>query len=89
MSVRLTLHVQPRAKENSIAGFDELGRLKVRVTSPPADGAANEALIELLAATLGVAKREVEIERGHGSRTKTVVVHGISADQAKESLRGR
>jgi uncharacterized protein (TIGR00251 family) len=55
------------------------GALKVRVTAPPVDGAANAALIELLAEQLDVAKRAVSIVGGAGSRTKLVEVQGVDA----------
>ncbi len=86
MSILLTLHVQPRAKRNVVEGFDSAGRLKVRVTSPPADGAANDAVAEVLASTLGVAKRQIMIQHGHTSRTKRVRVDGINADEATAVL---
>ena len=51
--------------------------LLVAVAAPPVDGAANEAVVETLAAALGVPKRSVEILRGETSRTKLVAVHGL------------
>ena len=89
MSVMLMLHVQPRAKRNAVEGFDENSRLRVRVTSPPADGAANDAVIGLLAETLGVARRQIEIRSGHSSRTKRVLVRGVSGADARAALSGR
>jgi len=55
-------------------------RLKIRLAAPPVDGAANERLVTLLAAELGVLKRAVRIVSGASSRNKVVQVDGISAD---------
>ena len=52
--------------------------LKVRLHSPPVDGAANEELVTFLAKTLGVSKRAVRIVSGQSSRGKTVEVEGVS-----------
>jgi uncharacterized protein len=51
--------------------------LKVRLAAPPVDGAANEALIELLAEELDVARRSIRIVSGGASRSKVVQVDGI------------
>jgi uncharacterized protein (TIGR00251 family) len=73
--VRFDVRVQPRASRSEIAG--EYGEaLKVRLSAPPVDGAANDALIDLLARELGVGKRDVRIVSGASSRTKTVEVAG-------------
>ncbi len=71
IEVRLT----PRASRNEIAGVRD-GVLAVRVTAPPVDGKANQALCELLADELGVAKSKVEIVRGERGRNKLVRVSG-------------
>jgi len=52
--------------------------LKVRLHSPPVDGAANEELVSFLAKALGVSKRSVRIVAGQSSRGKTVEVEGVS-----------
>jgi uncharacterized protein len=78
---RLTVHVQPRAKADQVVGFDEADRLRVRVRAAPNDGAANEAVIGLLAKWLGIHRRAIELERGHTSRTKRIRVLGMNLDQ--------
>ena len=60
--------------------------LKVRVAAPPADGAANEALVRLLADSIGVARSSVTISAGAGSRSKTVVVSGVTLEHAARQL---
>jgi uncharacterized protein (TIGR00251 family) len=54
--------------------------LKVRLLAPPVDGAANEALVTLLAEELGVPRRDVRIVHGATSRTKVVEIEGTTAD---------
>ena len=76
--VRLGVHVQPRAARSEIAGLHG-DALKVRHTSPPVDGAANEALVKFLAETFAVARRAVRILAGEHSRSKIVEVEGITA----------
>lgn len=69
--LELSLHLQPRAKKNEFAG-QHGGRLKVRLTAPPAEGKANAALITFLAETFGVPKSSVTLVAGHASREKRV-----------------
>ncbi len=60
--------------------------LKVRLTAPPVDGAANDALIALLAELLDVPKRQVTIVRGSTGRQKTVEIAGITEEILKEKI---
>ncbi|HEX6574445.1 MAG TPA: DUF167 domain-containing protein [Gemmatimonadaceae bacterium] len=75
--VRFGVHVQPRASKTEITGVHGAA-LKVRLHSPPVDGAANEELIIFLAHELDVPKRAVRIVAGQSSRAKTVEVDGVS-----------
>jgi uncharacterized protein (TIGR00251 family) len=77
--------VQPRASRVRFGPIHG-DRVKVAIQSPPVDGAANQAVIDLLAKTLGVAKREVRITAGHTSRRKTVEVLGIDVAAVVESI---
>lgn len=72
-SLKLRVRVQPGAKRNLILGGTD-GELRVRLTARPVEGAANEALIALLARTLGVPKRAVRIISGHSSRSKVISI---------------
>ena len=72
----LRVRVQPRARRNEIAGERD-GRLMVRVTAPPVDGRANDAVRKLLAKRLGVAPSRVTVLRGESARDKVVEVEGI------------
>ena len=59
---------------------------KLRVTAPPERGKANEATLDLLADTLGLATTELRLRSGHGSRDKTVEVSGLTTDEAERRL---
>lgn len=72
--------VQPRASRDRIGPMHD-GRIKISVTSPPVDGEANAAVIELIAKALGVAKRDVEVIAGATSRRKTIRVAGATRAQ--------
>jgi len=81
-AVRVSVHVQPRAARSEIVGLHGAA-LKVRLQAPPVDGAANEALVTLLAERLGVARRAVRVVAGTSSRAKTVEVDGTTEDAVR------
>jgi uncharacterized protein (TIGR00251 family) len=74
----LAVRVQPRASANEIVGRHG-DALKVRVTAPPVDAAANAAVVALLAKAIGCPASAVTIIRGHTSRSKVVFVRGVAA----------
>lgn len=71
--VSFTIRVTPRASANAVAGERD-GVLLVRVTAPPVEGKANDAVVALLAKALGVARGAIRVERGAAARTKRVSV---------------
>ena len=75
--VDLALHVTPRAGRNAIEGVDAEGRLRLRVSAAPVDGAANEAVVALLATELGVRRRAVTLTGGASSRYKRCHIEGL------------
>jgi uncharacterized protein (TIGR00251 family) len=79
------VHVQPRASRNEVCGVQG-AELKLRLTSPPVDDAANRLCIEFLAKLLGVAKSAVVIIAGTRSRHKTIRVSGITAGMLRPLL---
>jgi uncharacterized protein (TIGR00251 family) len=79
-AVIFSVRVVPRASKSEITGELD-GALKVRIASPPVDGAANAELIKLLAKTFGVSKSEVEILAGHASRTKQLKISNLTAEK--------
>jgi uncharacterized protein len=78
--------VQPRASRVKI-GPVHGDRLKIAVTAPPVDGAANEAVVEAFASALGRPRRDVAITAGHSSRRKTVTIQGARAADLEELTR--
>lgn len=78
----MSVRVQPRAAASEIAGVHG-DALKVRLTAPPVDGAANEALVEFLAGTFEIPKRTVTIVSGSSSRSKVVELTGITVDRVR------
>lgn len=83
---RIAVRVTPRASRDAVEGFDDAGVWRVRVTAPPVDGAANEAVARLLARALGLAPREVVLARGERSRVKYFDLP-IDAEEARRRLR--
>jgi uncharacterized protein (TIGR00251 family) len=77
-TITFVVRVQPRASRDEIAGEYQDG-LKIRLTAPPVDDRANEALCKLLATRLKVPLSAVRIASGERSRTKRVEVHGVTA----------
>jgi uncharacterized protein len=84
--VLIDVRVIPRAGRSGLAGARD-GALVVRVNAPPVDGAANAALIEVLAKVLGVPKRAVMVVSGDRSRRKRVRVEGVTAASVEAILR--
>ena len=83
--VSLAVKVVPRASDNEIC--DALGaELRIKVTAPPVDAAANEALVRLLAERLDCPRSAVQLVRGHTSRHKIIKVWGLSAEAALAKL---
>jgi uncharacterized protein (TIGR00251 family) len=83
--VVLRIRVIPRASKTAIAGTRG-DALLVRLAAPPVDGAANDALLELLSATLHVARRQLHLVSGAHGRDKRVKVDGIEPQAAAASL---
>jgi len=79
-SMIFTVRVVPRASKSEIVG-EHNGALKVRIASPPVDGAANAELIKLLAKTFNVSKSEVEITVGQASKTKQVKISNATGEK--------
>jgi uncharacterized protein (TIGR00251 family) len=76
---RFAVRLAPRSSSNGVDGVLD-GVLKVRVTAPAVEGAANTALLALLAEELDVARRDVRIVAGATSRQKLVVVDGVEPE---------
>lgn len=85
--VRIDLRVTPRASKNAIDGVRD-GRLVIKVTAPPVDAAANEAVIALIAGQLDVPKRQIAIVIGATGRSKTIEIAGVSEAAIRSRLSG-
>lgn len=78
--IEFRVYVQPRASKNEVTGpYGEY--LRIRVTTPPAQGKANEACRRLLSDLFKVPISQVRILRGHSSRNKSVEIEGLSEEQ--------
>lgn len=78
--ISLLVRVRPRASRAGIAGARD-GALVVRVTAPPAEGAANDAVVRLLSKALHVPASAIRIASGHASRDKRLEIRGVDASQ--------
>jgi uncharacterized protein (TIGR00251 family) len=84
--VVLNVRAQPRSSKAGIDGL--LGdAVKVRVRCAPVDGKANKELVETLADAFGVPKSRVEFKSGQTSKTKRILLRGVSADVAEAVIR--
>ena len=77
--VTFTIKVLPRSSRNEIVGEQE-GMLRVKLTAPPVEGAANKMLVNFIASKLKVSKSSVTILSGETGRTKTISVSGITPE---------
>ena len=83
--VYISLHIQPGAKREAVAGLFGTA-LKIALNAPPVDGKANAALQRFLADKLGIPKKNITICSGASSRDKRVFAAGITIDQAEKLL---
>lgn len=83
--VLIRLRVQPNARHNMIR-FEDDGRIRVSLTAPPVEGAANKALIRFMARFLGVKRSNVSLASGGRSRDKAILVRGLSPEAARQAL---
>lgn len=84
-AVRLNVSVVPRSSREEVAGFAE-GTVRIRLTAPPVENRANEALVRFLAKVLGVPRSRLRIAAGGTGRRKLVDVEGISREEAFRRL---
>lgn len=82
MAVRIT----PRMAKNEISEILDDGTVKIRLTAPPVDGKANQALIEFLAKTLNVPPSSIEIIAGQTSRDKLISIMSLNSDQVQQRI---
>ena len=85
--VSFEVRVQPRSSKTEICGIHD-GALRVRLTSPPVDGAANRQCIELLSRKMKIPKRAVRIASGANARRKRLRVLGLDIEEVRNILGG-
>ena len=84
-TITFAVKVHPRAKKNAITG-EFRDALKVSLTSPPVEGRANEACIELFSKLLKLPRSSITIASGQTSRQKVIRVSGISAEEVRRRI---
>ncbi len=84
--VELPVIVLPRSSRNTIVGLQN-NSLKIKISKPPVDGAANEACCRLLADHFNLPASKVTVVRGHSNRRKTIKLEGLSPETAREVLK--
>lgn len=84
--ISFTVRVVPRASKSEIVG-EHAGSLKIRVSSPPVDGAANVELVKILAKNLGVSRADIAIVAGLTSKTKRIKIANLSQLMLREKLK--
>jgi len=82
--VIISIRVLPRSSRNELAGELD-GALKVKLTAPPVEGAANKALIKFLASAFKVPKSNVEITSGESSKNKSVLLRGVKGADVRKA----
>ena len=87
--ITLAVRAQPGAKKTAITGVygeGQAAQLKIAVHAPPLEGRANQALIAFLAETFAVPKNAVELVSGELSRSKVIMLRGVTLAQAEAKL---
>ncbi len=85
-SISFAVRVVPRASKSEIVGEHD-GSLKVRICSPPVDGAANAEIIRLFAKRLGVSKSDIVILSGETSKNKRIKIQNLSISRFEELIK--
>jgi hypothetical protein len=82
----ISVRVNTRSPRTELAGIMEDGTIKVKLTSPPIDGKANEELVKFLAGVMHIPKTNVEIISGQASKNKLIVLFGIDSDRVNQLI---
>ena len=83
--VRLPVQAQPKANKNGLVGIHN-GRLKVAVTQAPEKGKANDALVKVLASSLGLRRSQIELVSGATSSKKTLLITGVELPELRRRI---
>ena len=80
-NVTISLHIQANAKAPGLVGFHG-GRLKLKVSARPVEGAANEEIVQMLSQLLNISKSRIKILQGQLSKTKVVEIEDMTFEAA-------
>jgi len=83
---KITIRVIPRAKKSEISQVLDDGTIKIRLTAPPVEGKANQALVRFLADVFGISSSRIEIISGLKGRKKVVLLEGINEKTARSMI---
>jgi hypothetical protein len=83
---KLKIHLVPRSSRDQLVSCTG-DQLKIKITTPPVEGRANQALIAFLAKQLGIAKSRVELVSGETSKQKRILIHGLNLDEIHTLLK--
>jgi uncharacterized protein (TIGR00251 family) len=83
--IRFSAVIQPRSSQNEISGIHN-NSLKIRLTSPPVDGAANKTCVKFLAKWLGVSPSKIRIVAGLSNKNKTIEIDDIDESAFRDKL---
>lgn len=86
MGAAITVKVIPRSSRNEIAGVQEDGTIRIRLTAAPVEGQANKALVEFLAEILDIAKSKIEIIGGLSGRNKLITILDLDAMTVQKKI---
>lgn len=81
----ISINVQPRSSKTEIIGMHQ-NSLKIKLTSPPVEGAANSLLINFISKKLGIAKSKIVLNSGEKSRQKKLIIKGCSKEEVLKRL---
>lgn len=83
--IELVLHVLPNAPKSQIVGLHG-ERLKIKIKAPPVEGKANEEIVQFFSTVLGIPKKQIDFRRGERSKSKTLLVRGLTLEAIKNRL---
>ena len=86
--IRFSAIIQPRSSKNEVTGIYK-DAIKIRLTSPPINGAANNSCLPFLSKFLEVSPSEISIARGHSSKSKIIKVVGLSEKQFLKNFKNQ
>jgi hypothetical protein len=82
------VRIQPRASQNEVVDILDDGTVKIRITSAPTDGKANEMLIKFLAGVFHCPTSDISIIAGHSSKDKLIGINGLDSEKIDQILKG-